>query len=147
MALIGITLAIMMIVTLISIIAGNQFIGVISEYLVDSESIVNGTTTTFSIGSGDVAFGLDALTGGIALIIALSVIGGILGIQILGSGLNDSSVKIIMVAIFYGGLWAILSVLSMNLIIAIEVFGGIIYLMLTIVYAIGVVGKFFGGGE
>lgn len=145
--LIGITLAVMIIITLLSIIAGNSFIGVISENLIDSEAIVNGTSNTFEMIFEDVAFALDPITGGIALIITLAAIGGVLGIQFLGSGLNDSSVRIIMIGIFYTGLWAILSVLSMNLIFAIEIFGGLIYMILTILYAIGVVGKYFGGGD
>lgn len=143
--LIGLTLAIMLIITLISIIGGNSFIGTISENLVDTEAIVNGTTTTFDIVLDDVNFGLDPITGGIALIIALSVVGALIGIQFVGSGLNDSSVRIIMLAIFYGGLWAILSLLAYNLIVAIEVFGGMIYLVLTILYAVGVVQLYFGG--
>lgn len=145
--LVGLTLAVMFIVTLISLIAGNSFSSLFIENIVDTTEIINGSTDFWGNPINDAMFGLDPITGGIALILVLSIIGGAIGIQFLGSGLSEGSVRIILLAIFYGGLWAILSLLSYPLIIAIEVFGVLIYLTLTILYAIGVVSKYFGGGE
>lgn len=142
--LIGITLAIMFIITLLSVVGGNTFISILHEHTIDSSAIVNGSTTQFEIDYTEQAFGLDPITGGIALIITLAAIGAIIGLQIVGSGLSENSVKIILLSIFYGGLWAILSLLSYNLIVAIDTFGGMIYLVLTILFAIGVANKYFG---
>lgn len=143
--LVGATLVIMLVITLFAIIGGNSFISITDTNVINNSIIVNGTTTSFET-SVDTTFGLDPITGGIALIITLSVLGGVIGLRVLGSGLSEASVKIILLAFFYGGLWAILSLLSINLITAIELFGGIIYMFLTLAYAIGVVNKYFGTG-
>lgn len=144
--LIGITLGIMMVLTLFSIIAGNSFIGIITEGLVDNSALINGTTTTFEIPVDDFVFGLDPIWGGLALITALATIGAIITIQIVGSGLSANGTRIIMVSIFYIGIWTILSFLAEPLISSISVFGSLMYLTLTLLYAIGVVSKYFGGG-
>ena len=144
--LIGITLAIMVVITLFSIISGNSFIGLITETIIDNSVIVNGSTTSLEIPVPEGTFGLDPLTGGLVLITALAILGAVISIQVVGSGLGEGGVRILMISFFYGGLWGILSIVSANLIIAIEAFGLLIYLMLTILYAIGVVSKYFGGG-
>ena len=144
--LIGITLAIMVVITLFSIISGNSFIGLITETIIDNSVIVNGSTTSLEIPVPEGTFGLDPLTGGLVLITALAILGAIISIQVVGSGIGEGGVRILMISFFYGGLWGILSIVSANLIIAIEAFGLLIYLMLTILYAIGVVSKYFGGG-
>lgn len=144
--LIGLMLAFLLIITFLSIISGNSFIGVIVENIVDNAVIVNGTTTTLEIPIDDSVFGIDPITGGLALIVALAVVGSLICIQLLGSGLSDNGSRIIMVSVFYGGIWAILSVVSYPMIISIEIFGLLIYVSLTILYAIGVVSKYFGGG-
>ena len=143
--LIGLTLAFLMIITILSIISGNSFIGIIVENLVDNALIVNGTTTSLEIPIDDIAFGLDPITGGLALITTLAVLGALITVQIIGSGMSSNGSRIIMVSVFYGGIWVILSLVSYPMIISIEIFGVILYLMLTILYAIGVVGKYFGG--
>ena len=145
--LIGLTLAFLMIITILSIISGNSFIGIIVENVVDNELIVNGSTTSLEIPIEDIAFGLDPITGGLALITTLAVLGAIITIQVLGSGMSDNGSKIIMVSVFYGGIWVILSLVSYPMIVSIEIFGVLLYLILTILYAIGVVGKYFGGGS
>lgn len=146
MALIGITVAIMFIISLLSMVAGNSFFGLYLVNLVDTSAIINGSTTTFEIPIGNQTFGLDPMTAGISMIITFVAIGGALGISIFGSGLNTESIKIIMLGIFYISLWTLLSLLASNLIIAIEGFGLMIYLTLTILYALGVISKYFGGG-
>ena len=144
--LIGITLAIMVVITLFSIISGNSFIGLITETIIDNSVIVNGSTTSLEIPVPQGTFGLDPLTGGLVLITALAILGAIISIQVVGSGIGEGGVRILMISFFYGGLWGILSIVSANLIIAIEAFGLLIYLTLTILYALGVVSKYFGGG-
>ena len=145
--LIGITLAIMLVISLISVVAGNSFIGIMTEQVVWTEAIINGTTTVFETTVPDYSFGLDPITGGIVLIVTVATLGALIGIRILGSGLSENSVKILMVAAFYAGLWSLLSVISINLIFAIEGFGPLIYMILTLLYAVGVISKFFGGEE
>ena len=143
--LIALMLAFLMIITFLSIISGNSFIGVIAENIVDNSVIVNGSTTTLEIPLDDTVFGLDPITGGLALITALGVLGGIIAIQVLGSGLSESGSRIIMVSVFYGGIWAILSIVSYPMIVSIKIFGLLLYMIMTILFAIGVVSKYFGG--
>ena len=144
--LIGLTLAIMLVVTLLSVITGNSFIGIIVENLVDNSLVVNGSTTSLEIPIDDFIFGLDPLTGGLVLITTLAVFGALITITVLGSGMSDNGSRILMVSFFYGGIWGILSIVSYPLINSIEIFGGLLYLMLTMLYAIGVISKYFGGG-
>lgn len=144
--LIGITLTFLMVITLISIVSGNSFIGVFIDATIDNTLIVNGSTTSLEIPVDIVPFGLDPIVGGLALITALAVFGAIITIQVLGSGLSDNGSRIIMVSLFYGGIWTIMSLVSAPLIISIKVFGSLLYLSLTILYAIGVISKYFGKG-
>ncbi len=143
--LIGITLAFLLVITFLSIISGNSFIGIVTENIVDNAVIVNGTTTTLEIPIDDVVFGLDPITGGLALIVTLAVLGGLITVQILGSGMSSNGSRIIMVSVFYGGLWTILSLMSYPMIVSIDIFGVLLYLTLTILFGVGVVSKYFGG--
>jgi len=94
----------------------------------------------------DVFFEIDPVLGAIVIFITIGIIAGILGIQIIGSGLSDWSVRVGVLLLAYGGLWALLSILSMPLIKSIEVFGVIIYISLTIGYTVGVIER-IGGKE
>ena len=142
--LISLTLFLMGLITFFSVILGSTLTGATETTDIQNDLIVNGSTTTLEI-SGSHVFNIDAVVGAIAIIILITVIAGIIGIRILGSGLSDNSVKYITLGIVFSGIWTILSVLSWNLITSIEVFGGTIYVFLTIMYVIGVVRKFAGG--
>lgn len=144
--LIGITLTILVVITLFSIISGNSFIAVLTQNIIDNSVIVNGSTTSLEIQLSDATFGLDPITGGIALITALAFIGGAITVQVVGTGLSDNGSRIIMISLFYGGLWFLLSIIASPLIISIQEFGLLIYVSLTLLYAIGVVSKYFGAG-
>ena len=143
--LIGLMLAFLLIITFLSIISGNSFIGIIVENVVDNAVIVNGSTTSLEIPIDDSVFGLDPVTGGLALIVAIAVLGALIAPRVLGTGLGDNGTRIIMVSAFYGGIWAILSLVSYPMIIAIDIFGLLLYMSMTILYAVGVVSKYFGG--
>jgi len=93
----------------------------------------------------DVYFEIDPVVGAIVILIVIGIIGAILGIQILGSGLSDWSVRLGILIFTYLGLWVLLTILSMPLIKSIEVFGSIIYISLTIGYTIGVIQKLSEG--
>lgn len=92
----------------------------------------------------DVFFEIDPIIGAIVILLVIGIIAGILGIQIVGSGLSDWSVRTGVMLLAYGGLWSLLTILSMDLIKSIEVFGVIIYISLTIGYVIGVIERIGG---
>lgn len=89
--------------------------------------------------------GIDSLTGALAIIIIIIGIASIIGIQFLGSGMSDESIRTIIIGIAYGSVWGLFSVLSINLIVSIEIFGWLIYATLSILYLIGVIQKITGG--
>lgn len=108
--------------------------------------LLGATFTEYTANTGyAVPVGIDSITGAIAIIIALVAIAVVVGIQILGSGISEQSIKAIIIVVGYASIWGIFSTLSLNLIIAIEIFGTIIYLFLTILYVIGVMEKLARG--
>jgi len=142
--IIGLTLMILIILSFLSIILGENFISSSVNVLVDNISILNGTTSTYEVPQETVVFIIDPIAGGIAIIIAIGIIAAVLGVTVLGSGLNQASVRIILLIGAYTEIWILLSGLSANLIKSIEVFGVIIYIGLTLGYIIGVVQKITG---
>lgn len=148
--LIGASLIIMLVIVLLTLILGNDFLGGIASLSVDNEAIIDGVPSTFIVEATDVLFSIDTTTivGAITIIsITLIATAAITGISVLGSGLNPQSARIIILAITYTGLWTLLSLLAYSLIISIEVFGSVIYVSITIAYVIGVIQSISGGGS
>lgn len=141
MSLIIITLGIMMIITLLSIISGNDFTSYSSTQSFDQTVFNNGTASEFAINDTAVLFQIDGIVGALIILVVIATIIGLLGIQFLGSGLSDTSLSTIRTGIIYGGIWGLLSVGASALIISIQTFGTLIYLFLTILYVVGVIQK------
>lgn len=129
------TLMVMLLLTILSIVSGNSF----TSYVVNESysSNVNGTTTDYTISNE--GFGLDAYAGAIGWLVVIVAIGVACGIMILGSGLSETSQSLLWNAIFYGAIWGIVSILPAPMIFSVEVFGGLIYITLTIIYVVGVI--------
>ena len=141
---------ILIVLTLLSLILGQNFLSGIVSLSVNNEALIDGIPSSFIVESQDVLFFIDTsnlLSAGIALLITIAIVAGVSGITFLGSGLNPQSARIIIFITAYGGVWAVLSVLASNLIFQIEVFGTLIYIFLTIAYSIGVVKQISGGNE
>jgi len=148
--LISLSLLIMMVLVVFSLILGNGFYGIIQGITISNSAIINGSTSTILIEGGNVLFYIDTtnlIVGGIALLGTIVGIALISGVQILGSGLSSASVKIILIIWSFSGIWLTLTVLAINLIASIEVFGSIFYVMITVAYAVGVIKKIGGGSE
>ena len=143
--LIGISLFVMLVITMFSIILGSVVPGTIISSTTDVYLVVNGTRQYLETQTQESVFYLDPVYGALVIFVVIIAIVGLIGIHIFGSGLSDQSVKIISGIIIYGGLWSIVSILSMPLILLIEVFGSLIYLALTVGYVYGVVSKLYGG--
>lgn len=131
--------------TILSLVLGSSLAGSIIGGNYDSDLIVNGTTTTIEFSGDEGIFAIDPTVATIAVFIVIIAIVAVLGIQVLGSGLSGESIKVIMACILYGALWGLLSVLAMPLILAIEIFGTIIYMILLIGYTVGVIQAITGG--
>lgn len=81
------------------------------------------------------------MTIGLVAIIAGAIALGLIGMNVLGSGLSAFSVKIIWNGIVYYGLWAIFSVLGFNAINSLPLFGLLFWFILTLCYTFGVFSK------
>jgi len=136
-------------ITFLSVLGGAEFIGIPLDSSFFDYLLINGSEYSEWIKIDDLgisgSFNIDVIAGAIAIIIVIAVIGIGIGINVLGSGLSETTVKLIITAISYTGLWALLSVLASPLLFEIEVFGGVIYIALTLGYTIGVVNKMTGG--
>jgi len=146
--LIGLSLMVLIILGFLSTILGSEYLASSLQVGIDNTSLVNGSITTYVVETETVLFQIDTsvfIIAGIALLITLGVVAGLTGIQVLGSGLNSESVKIIIMLTGLTGIWFALSAICINLIASIQVFGSIIYIGLTLMYVIGVVQKLTGG--
>lgn len=141
--LIAISLGILIIISLFAIITGSSIKEIGAENI-SSTGTVNDTSSSYDISNIGATFYIDEFTGALVIIIAIMIIATLIGLQILGSGLSDTSVKIISIGITYYGIWSIFSILSYELILSIEVVGALMYIILTVVFTIGLVQKFSG---
>ena len=85
----------------------------------------------------DAIFDINMVSGMVSLIIGLVAVGVLAGVQVLGSGLSEYSVKLIHKSVTYYGLWGVFSALSFTLFSGIPTFGLFIWLGLTLVYSLG----------
>jgi len=135
--LIVISILPMIVLSLLSLVFGNDFVGIV----LDEDSLEIEWDQLEAI-----TLELDPLIGAIVMIAIIAVAVMILGLRVLASGLSDSSVRIMCVALSYVGIWFFLSVLAMPLMVSIEIFGFIIYISLTLLFTIGVIEKMSGVG-
>jgi len=138
--LVSVSLGILLLITILSLVLGSNFVDFSDSIGIDNEAFIDGVSNTFVVNNTNVLYSIDATQiGGAILILTVTMIilASVLGVQVLGSGLSSSSVKIIIYATVLGGTWALLSILSFPLIISIEIFGAVLYVMLTIGFVIG----------
>jgi len=139
--IIGISLGIMVILSIFSIVLGSSFISIDFQ----TKWVRAGTAgTQVSSRFEELTFSIHELEGMLIIITIIIAFSTLVGIKILASGLSDSTVNIISVATAYGGIWAVLSVLSAGMIRDIELFGALMYITLTIAFVIGIVQKHIG---
>lgn len=143
--IVGITLAIMLLLTILSIVFGQNFGSGLVDTTTEGLTLINGTSTTVVLGKGDVLFSIDSIEGAIPIMAAMLVVVILLGITALATGLSPQTVKIGTFLIFYIGIWVLLSVNAEPLIRSIEIFGGLLYVVLTIGYTFGVFQSLSGG--
>lgn len=139
--IIGISLGIMVVLSVLSIILGGSFMSIDFE-----TRWVRAITQGASVKTrfNNFTFSIDEFDGMLVIITVIILLASLVGIKVLATGLSDSSVKVVTVATAYGGIWAVLSVLSGAMIKDISVFGALIYITLTIAYVIGIIQKHVG---
>lgn len=92
-------------------------------------------------------FSLSSSLGFVALVVALMALAIVVGLRILGSGTSSISVSLMITGTFYLALWGVFSVMSLELLSALDVLGYILYLGLTLLYTVGIISSATGGGD
>ncbi len=145
--LIVVNLLILFILTIISIVSGNNFFTNALTESYEYHHILDGTTSTLEMDNISADFALDPI---IQAVIWISVIGGIGAISsfsILGSGLGSSGSRWLVGLIFFISIWVMLSTLPFNMIMDGGFIMTIIYLFMTMTYAIGCIWFLMDGGN
>ena len=145
--IVAITLTIMMLLTVVSVVFGQNFGSGIVDTTTEGTTVINGSSTTIVLGQGDVLFSLDAIEGAIPIMVTMLIVFILLGITALATGLSPQTVKIGGFLIFYIGIWVLLSINAEPLIRSISIFGGLLYVVLTTGYTVGVFQSLSGGGD
>jgi len=108
------------------------------EQGLEGNQTLNAETSTLELESGSLSLDY-TLSTGIIIIIVSAIALGLIGLNVLGSGLSDFSVKIIWNGIVFYGLWLIFSVTGFNFFSSIPYYIGIVFWIgLTLVYSLGV---------
>lgn len=99
---------------------------------------VNGSDTSIEYDLYGVPITFDIQSGALAIILSSLVLVVIVGINIVGSGMSDFGGKAIYITVLFYGMWVFFSTLGIGMYTAIPVFGWIAYLVMTIVYSMGI---------
>lgn len=100
---------------------------------------VFGYATELTVFNEQVALASALLTTTVAIIIAVSA-------KVLGNGLDSVGILTLLKTGFFGGLWGLLTGLSIENIVSIPYVGYIIYFVLFVMYIIGVISQIGVGG-
>lgn len=144
--LIFINLAILFLITILSLISGNDFISNASEQSFVYNQALNGSTS--ELGYDITAdFSLDPI---IQAVIWISIIGGIgiaSSITVVATGLNEAGTRWTVGLIFFVAIWLMLSTLPFPLITAGGLVMELIYFVMTVCYAVGAIWFLIEGGS
>lgn len=110
------------------------------DYILIGNQTLNGTETELELNEGSLSLDFTMTVGIISIMIGAIAL-GLIGLNVIGSGLPDRSVKIIWNGIVFYGLWSIFSVLGYNSISSIPYLGAFLWFFLTLIYTLGVFGK------
>lgn len=108
----------------------------------------NGEEKSLSTSESGYEFAINETQGIMAIVIAVSVIGSLIGIRVVGTGLSEMTVKILYNTIFFYGVWALFSALSLQWFLIIPIGAGwIIYFILTGMLGFGIIQQINGGSS
>lgn len=107
---------------------------------------VNGSNQTINVpAAGTNTINLGSGTTILAILVAAIAVGILCGIRVLASGLSESAQQIIFPAVTYLAIWIVLSALSSSLLFGSGMMFSILWIVLTIVYIIGMVMEMSSG--
>lgn len=134
----GLSLAIMGFFAIFVLVAGARLTASFNFFGGNVGGSLDGSSASGGIDLGFLKFDFNPITGAILILLLLLVLAVLVGLKFAGFGLSDESVRIIINVVVYGGIWGALSLLGYGAINAIPFFGGFIYIILTIMYVLGV---------
>jgi len=109
------------------------------EYSVYAETVPQDLGVWDLIGNIFTEYGFQVV-GLFGVAISAIVVGVVGGIDVVGSGLSEHSVKLLSNSVLYFGLWGIFSSIAIPLILEIPMYFGVfIYAILTLMYIVGVI--------
>lgn len=104
----------------------------------------NGEEISLETEENEYDFAMNEAQGILAIVIAVSIIGSLIGINVLGSGLSEKTVTILYNTIFFYGLWALFSTFALEWLLIIPIGGWIIYASLTGILSFGIIKQING---
>lgn len=113
----------------------------------------NSSHITISLGPGNPAdtvktFTFDNIIMAFAILTIAITGSALIGVSFLGSSLGTETTQhLIFNSILYLGIWAVFSILAYPLILEMWVFGGMIWLIITIIYVIGFANEISGSAS
>lgn len=90
-------------------------------------------------------FGTNTALGFIAIVSVIMALGAVIGLKIFGFGIGETSTKVILLGSALIGIWSLFSFMAYDLILSIPMFGWIFYMILTLMYLMGIVVQIGGG--
>lgn len=105
----------------------------------DVSLISNGSTTSATFIDTAGGFSFDPLIQALTWITVIIILAGVVGFNVVGTGLNSTSAKMIIIGTAWITTFIFLSLFAYPLIVLIpSFFGEILFIFLTIIYAFGV---------
>lgn len=106
----------------------------------------NGQKQVQQTSTSNSSISLYGAAGLLAIITVFMLAGVALGIKFLGFGVSDMSIKVAVIAGVFIAIWGLFSILSASTITLVP-FGQIFYLLLTVMYTLGIIGQVSGSGD
>lgn len=135
----------MILLTLISLLSGNNFITQAVSLSQDYQLSINGTISSVSIPDSDTNLGLDPLIFAVVWITIFSVIAVASSIAVVGTGLTEGGSRWLVGSIAFVSVWIMFSTYPFPIIIDLGTIGSIGYFIVTVIYAIGCIWWLLGG--
>lgn len=102
-------------------------------------STLDGTTQRYDSDVAPVQAEFSSAFGALVAVTVTVAMIAVAGVTVVGSGIKEISVKALGLSAFYYGMWGVFSVLGSRMLNAIPIFGVLLYILLTIVYSLGVI--------
>lgn len=123
--------------TIISLLSGNNFISSAVNESYNFQLSINSSISNIGIDNTDINLGLDPLISAVIWIGIISAIAVASSIAVLGSGLNSGGSRWLVGGIAFTSVWIMFSTYPFPIIIDFGTIGIITYFVLTLIYAIG----------